>query len=309
MDLKLAKEVIACLPEDRTVFDYYQDRYAVMLLEQITGDGVAIADLKATRFGKLLNRPVVRDIVARKGDGVLNRDDLVWIDPGSEVQHYVLTLGIWGDAASYGWCQTSRRGANLVLQLNFSSEHDAPYRRFIDPDGHRPFEYAGHPVCDKGRNTLAWARIDLDLDGDEALIEEVQTDWLRRAEVVARQASRQARDASPETRAAAERLSDYANKTLAVHRRLWSEAMLAAAIWFLTEEIGISWIWYHDFDTGARLKKITCTKPPRSLYTDLPKRFCFERVNAAPALLSEKATRPLKRSLQQGNAHFWHLAV
>ncbi len=319
MDIKLANEIIACLPKDRTVFDYYKDRYAVMLLERVAGDGMAIADIKQTRYAKLLNRPLVKDVVARKGDGMLTRDDLIYVYPPGEVEHYVLTLGLWGwRKHDFGCDQTSRKGGNLVLQLNFSGEHDGHYRKFIDPDNRQPFAVDSHPICKKGRNTLAWARIDIDLDADEALIEEVQNDWLRDAESYLRWARTQL--GQPEI-APAERaevtvygikaldLVEYAESRLYLHKQIWSEAMLAAAIWFLTEEIGIGHIWYHDYETGAWLKNIGWAKPPRSLYTDLPKRFCFERTTAAPAFIAETAPRPLKKRLKSGKEHFWHMAA
>jgi hypothetical protein len=76
---------------------------------------------------------------------------------------------------------TSRRGFNLVLQLNFSSRHDEPYRKLVDPDDYRPFELGGHPVAKGALHTLAWSRLDIDLNTGEALIEEIQTDWIREA--------------------------------------------------------------------------------------------------------------------------------
>ena len=37
-----------------------------------------------------------------------------------------------------------------------------------------PFEWTSHPVHEGRHRTLAWARIDLDWESGEALIEEIQ---------------------------------------------------------------------------------------------------------------------------------------
>lgn len=70
--------------------------------------------------------------------------------------------------------------------------------------------------------------------------------------------------------------------------RLWDEAMLASAIWFLKEEIGITRIYYHTFEFGSQWKCITGMQPPRSLYTRLPDRFCFEKTRQVPHFLKQK---------------------
>ena len=51
----------------------------------------------------------------------------------------------------------------------------------VADDGPGPFEWWSHPVRQDGRHTLAWARMDVDLDAGEALIEEIQSDWIREA--------------------------------------------------------------------------------------------------------------------------------
>jgi hypothetical protein len=39
----------------------------------------------------------------------------------------------------------------------------------------------GHPIAPKPKHTMAWVRIDIAPDLSHALIEEIQTDWLRQA--------------------------------------------------------------------------------------------------------------------------------
>jgi hypothetical protein len=315
MHIRLANEIMACLPKERTLYHYHDDRYAIMLLERLIGEGMAIADIKSSRFAKLLDRPLVRDIVARKGDGRLNAGDLSAVFANNQ-ETYVLTAGLWGWKNERSWCQTSRPGANLVLQMNFSGEHDAAYRKLVDPQGHEPYAAYCHPICTKGRNTLAWARIDMDFGSGEALIEEIQNDWLRNAARGARYARtviydhdaerasagfRQARGVAPED------VIRYYDDILRPHRLNWSDAMLGAALWFLWNEIGLRRIWFHDHATGSRLKKIAWNLPPRSIYTDLPKRFCFERTADAPAFLLPEQQKKMKHRLKRGQERFWRL--
>lgn len=309
MDKKLTEEVIACLPNGRTVFHYFKDRFALMLLRQLIGSGARVADLKSGRYGALLARPPVKRALAGCGRGWLDAQalDLVW---GTDARAFLLTLGQWGGSRSR-WQQTSRRGWNLVLQLNFSSEHDRRYRRLVRPLRDAMLNGYGHPVMREGRRdlfreTLAWARIDLDFSSNEALIEEIQSDWVRRAAVLLRHARGRLRSgegldtwygAEGDPRAVVE----YVEGVLAPYKALWAEAMLAVSIDFIHRELGIDTIYYHEFETGCRVKNIQDTRPPRSLYTTLPRHFCFDRTTQAPTFLMadrqfcrryRKVTRP-----------------
>ena len=60
MDKNLLNEVIACLPKERTLFRYMCGDYALMLLSRIAGDGVRIADIKQSAYGRLLSKPTVQ---------------------------------------------------------------------------------------------------------------------------------------------------------------------------------------------------------------------------------------------------------
>jgi hypothetical protein len=79
----------------------------------------------------------------------------------------------------------------------------------------------------------------------------------------------------------------YCQKVLKPYQRIWDEAMLSATIDFIHRQLGISNIYYHSYQSGAWLKSITSTLPPRSLYTDLPKRFCFTRTDQDPEFLAD----------------------
>lgn len=73
--------------------------------------------------------------------------------------------------------------------------------------------------------------------------------------------------------------------------------MLNAAVQFLFEEIGLNDIYYHSFETGATLKHISFGLPPKSLYTKLPKQFCFDLVDEGPSFIrkDKHARRRLKK--------------
>ncbi len=183
-----------------------------------------------------------------------------------------------------------------MLQLNFDAAHDAVYRRLVKPRrGEPPFEYGGHPVA-RNRNTLAWARIDLDLQRGEALIEEIQSDWIREARTVATRAERSLHPCSQcnkkhafsrwDLHGSAEQVCRYVGNHVEPHARDWQEAMLLAAIWLIREPLGIRQIFYHTWESGTVLKNMNVNwAPPKSLYTELPKRFCFQAVKHAPTFL------------------------
>ncbi len=142
-------EIIECLSKGRTIYPYHKDRYAVQLLEYAVGKQKQVADIRSSRFGKLLNRPIVQDVVAQCGNGLISTGDLAtaWLP---DTESYRLTLGVWGSHNKREWdqCyyQTSRPGQNLVLQLNFSDVHDAEYKRRMKCGKRSILNYCGHPV-------------------------------------------------------------------------------------------------------------------------------------------------------------------
>ena len=306
MDIQLARDIIAMLPKDRTLFHYHKDRYALMLLEYAAREDISIAQIKRSSYAKLLDRPLVKDLLAASGNGKISTADMAGCWP-IETRAYVLSLGLWGwrKSSHRQWQQTSRAGTNLVLHLNFDRGHDTAFKNLVGSFGYGDFACNSHPINKKGRTTLAWARIDLDLDSGEALIEELQTDWLRNA-TEELEDLRKVNVAHSRYKQGLER---YVLEYLHPHVKIWSEAMLSAALFFLIREIGIRKIWLHDFDTGNRLKKIQWGKPPRSLYTTLPKRFCFEKISQPPSFLLGGITRKLRKRFKDGQEKMWHLAI
>lgn len=308
MDYESAQEVIACLGDERKIFHYYRDRYSLGLLRQLArqqaGGELPIAQVRQSPYAGLLQKPRLRPLLASLGRQALSEAHLLAHDYDPAQEAFVLGLGLWGG----GTCrarsrqQTSRAGCNLVLQLNLSGRHDRHYARLGVAPGH--FNYRGHPVS-RERNTLAWARIDLDWASGTALIEEIQSDWIRDVAWLAeRMASKLRRGSLPEDPARIYRLTcsiqsalAYCQHTLATCKPIWDEAMLWAAISFIGDELGLAHIYYHSEQSGQLLKRINGNLPPRSLYTDLPRRFCFTPTREFPEFLLREAR--VRKELKQ----------
>jgi hypothetical protein len=91
---------------------------------------------------------------------------------------------------------------------------------------------------------------------------------------------------------------------LAPYLSLWQEAMLSASIDFIHRELGIGTIYYHSHETGGVVKRIEWGQAPRSLYTQLPKRFCFDRTQTAPEFL--QVNRGFRRRIKKVKSPSWY---
>ena len=172
-----------------------------------------------------------------------------------------------------------------------------------------------HPVAEN-RNTLAWSRIDLDLETGEGLIEEIQTDWIRAVQSrakwwsVAKEPYRERMRKYHDWQI--DNIITYYDQVLKPHVDTWSEAMLSAAVWYLRNEVGISTIYYHTFEWGNRLKNIEggWRLPPKSLYTKLPRSFGFQETDEVPEFLLKNTThRPTRKKLRDEPVRFYKLNV
>lgn len=282
------------------VFPYFKDGYAPALLRHAVGAGMTVRALRASRFAPLLDKPLLARALASLGDGRVLPEWLASLTPHG-AERYRLTLGEWGDEKDDDrwWWQTTRRGKNLVLQVNFPAGHDRAYRKFLRCEDEHPFEFTSHPVHAGDLRTLSWARIDLDLDDGEALIEEVQSDWTREARGAYLDAVDSLDDDAAWSDAGSEqrRMQLYYEQVLAPHCAVWDELTLLAAILFVRETLGIRRIYYHTYRSGNYLKGLSrWAGPPRSLYERLPRRFCFERITELPRFLRRRwEDRPSRR--------------
>jgi hypothetical protein len=312
METKLAKEIIACLPRGRSLFHYGKHGYAPLLLSYVADGTPRIGDIRKSHYGKLLQTPPLKRVISGSGKPVLEKTQLelaYW----QNTLPFVLTLDLFD-----GDMQTSRRGVNLVLQLNFNNEHDREYERRAKPGKSTVMRCSGHPVMQPGkrelfRETLAWSRIDLAFECNQALIEELQSDWVRAAAYVKGWIAhcRKTDAELPEWFGLAGALADiegYIDKVLAPYLNIWQEAMLSSTIDFIYIELGIENIFYHSHETGGVVKRIEFGQAPRSLYSRLPKKFCFVKTEEVPDFLhADKGFR--RRIKRVSNPHWYKLEV
>ena len=307
--------VLDCIGFERRVFRYFRNRYAFQMLERLVGNGSTVAETKLSDLGSFLKKPVIREHLGKYGQRELFPElfTSAWIEP---VLPFVISFGFWRGKAG-GWSQVSRSGINLVLQLNFCGQHMKEFRRLYKPTEVRSLNCYGHPVrrnsdIETARETLAWARIDLDLDTGEALIEEIQTDWCRRAQRAlrwarwTRRAAKGQRDLPRELCCAGlpQDVEEYVLVVLKPYADCWDEAMLAAAITFIRGELGIRTIFYHSAESGAKMKRIRHYYPPRSLYSTLPIRFGFKKTQEVPDFLMEdRSFRRLYKAIKPVTMH------
>ncbi|MEJ2407579.1 MAG: hypothetical protein P8171_25615 [Candidatus Thiodiazotropha sp.] len=308
MEMKLAQEIIDCLPRGRSLFHYGRYGYAPLLLSYLLQGEASISELRKRPYGKLLQTPLLKVALSQSGKRVLELSLLeaaYWCD----TLPFVLTLDLFD-----GHMQTSRRGVNLVLQLNFSADHDREYVRLTKPGKQPVLRSRGHPVMQPGqrelfRETLAWSRIDLEFASDEALIEEVQSDWVRSAAYVKRWIGhcRQCKAELPvwfQLGGDLDGIERYIDQVLAPYLSLWQEAMLSASIDFIYRELGIRTIYYHSHETGGVVQRIAYGQAPQSLYSRLPKKFCLTRTAEGPEFLQGDKT--YRRRIKKVKKPSWY---
>ena len=312
MELQNIQLIKTVLGENRIHYRYYRDKHAVYLLHKLVENNpLSIREIRQSPFGRLLNRPLIREALRHWGDGMVTAERVLLLQP-SEQESFRLGFDSWGNRRRKDWRyeQTSRRGFNLVVQLNFSGVHNKRYRKLAADRLWHPFKAYGHPTQADREFTLAWSRVDIADDFSYALIEEVQNDWLRYAEEELIVDFERTLDTDNQVQLKRQHRSrhgfeveefrgylEYLRKNF---RNVWAEAVLAATIWVLLEEIGVERIFYHTYELGAKLKDCS---PPRSIYTQLPKKFCFRETEACPLFLEGR----VKRYRKKGEAKFFVL--
>ena len=269
-----------------------KDCYALNLLRHVIGGGRRVAELRRGPFARMLERATVKSALARASHGVLTPGCLHDVLPAPR-EHFSISLARGGGRRSWelsdSYYQTSRPGQSLVVQLNFPTLHDRAYRRLVAPEAASPFVSSAHPARAEEPFTLAWARLDADPRSPEVLIEEVQSDWVKRARRVAERACEWLAAGNPshhrfdsELDTTAPELLSYVNRVLSPYARVWEDAVLMAAIEFAYAELGARRVYFHTFEGGRIMKQLGGWLPPRSLYTDLPERFGFTKTRVPP---------------------------
>ncbi|WP_237066027.1 hypothetical protein [Microbulbifer guangxiensis] len=299
--------LVECLGSHRRTFYYFRDKFCLDLLDrELAGrpcESIPLRVLRQGRWAKFLSRPLLKPVLAGCGDGQLHRHQLPLAWPQDPLA-FNLTVDHWSQKKRY-WQQTSRKGSSLVLQLNFDRRHNREYERLVSPFPDEPRwrncsskvsirGRSAHPVNRDRGYTMSWARLDIDLDRGEVLIEELQTDWLRNCQALASGFQRvladgkglqRLRKAWPQFRGHYDQFVEYARDYLRPYRQIWSEASLTAAIEFIRNELGEMDIYYHSYESGAALKGIRYRLPPRSLYSQLPEKFGFCLTEDVPGFL------------------------
>lgn len=322
MKAKEISRIRRMLPE--TIhFPYYADRESPWLLAQLMARRARVSDLRRSDAAKLLSRPLVKPLVAGCG-GELRQRDVIALAYAQETFGFCdlsraartqlndiygaawlgfsLTFETWGTHEAAHWAQMSRDGGNLVVQLGFPADHAEIMGRYLGQDTRRKFEDGNHPVRREGAPTLAWARLDIDVDEGVALIEEVQSDWLRNVRWELENLEQQGR--SREVRST--RL--YDGYLRARYGRVWSRALMLSVLVVLRDFLGIRDIFMHQPEPGRILKEIDFDAPPVSLYRDLPRQFCFTATDEAPDFLTRVRRHDLS-VLRASGPLFWRLRI
>ena len=95
----------------------------------------------------------------------------------------------------------------------------------------------------------------------------------------------------------------YVKQTLEPYMKIWDEAVLAATLDFVHNELGINKVFYHSHESGAKLKNIS-GNTPRNLYSKLPKQFCFEKTMESPVFLQNDSR--FKRMTRKMSMPYWY---
>lgn len=287
-----------------------------MLLQMLSGKERRIQKLRQTAARKLLEKPAVKPHLSAFADGLLDPAVMPERQGLQSENCFRLSLDVYGEeSGNWRWKQVSRKGVSLVLQLNLNLSITEKLKRcYVDDDGDPFCSYHRHPAREGDFPTLGWARLDFDLETGEALIEELQSDLLRDFREVTERAHRARKSGDSffskwGTDFHTDRVIRLWQEHFSELERSWNEALLSASLWFLVSELGMKRIFYHTFETGSYLKGITGRRPPRSLYTDLPRRFCFEETGEVPELLAAEKDWKKRVRKAPGEMRFFRMAV
>jgi hypothetical protein len=277
--------------QEATTYTYFRDKYALLLAAWATGEGQRVTDFKRGRLAGLLQKDILKQHCARHA--VLREADLLAHAAPGEGWTLRRTLSYWGEAGCWWGAQTSREGYNLVLRLDFGHQQDRMAARLRVADVLEELDGRNHMHLAESYN-VAWCRLDMDWETGEVLIEEIQNDWLRDA-LRFKTAEWRYYDCLPwyclprkaDLRNDA-RFLEYCRTVIEPLEKVWSEAIVCAALEFIRNELGLRTVYMHTADCGARLKGMSdqYMLPPRSLYQEVPRRLCFEPTGEVPAFLS-----------------------
>lgn len=279
-------EVVEVLGQEAKPYHFFPEKYAWDHLNRVTqGQPKKVNALRKEGYGWLLQKPEVKKRMAEFPDGI--------IDPAQGYSQYPKvslhvnsTLSKWGtERAGYRKdFQLSRTGYHLVLQMNVARSLSLAYRKKVQYRDHLP-NYFTHPVS-KQWDTLAWARLDFDLEGQSVLIEEVQSDMVREMRWIERKSQNKRYSASSEERQLGNRMKLFLDHDFWAYEQYWQECLMALVIQFIDQELGFRSAFMHQWASGCAIKGIQLHMgPPKSLYSRLPKRMGFRKTDERPDCL------------------------
>ena len=232
--------LLSLFGQDMPAYHYFKDKYALQLAGWYAGEGKKVAEFKRSRFAGLLQKGVLKDHCAKQG--ILRAAELLE-HPSGQGWTFRQSLDVWGSDDDWGWTQVSRPGKSLVLRLDFGDEHGKLARKMRVGNAIEQLEWRNHMHADENHN-LAWVRMDLDWETGEVLIEEIQNDWLRNARNwIQKEADQPNRGwyrlAKKSVRKNDGRFLMYHREILEPLEKIWSEAMLCAALEFIRDRLGL----------------------------------------------------------------------
>ncbi|MBI1182631.1 hypothetical protein GC194_00055 [bacterium] len=293
------EELKAIFEEPADVY-YYKDKHLIDRLLGKTNASILLSSLKQMPEKVLLQKEwFKKEIMSKCQNAALQRAQLAHYWP-ADTTRFVITTAAWGTApAKYykdSWYQTSRSGFNLVLQVNFCEEHNQKYYSLLKPVESPVgiFNTTAHPVAKKFK-TLGWLRLDIDFETNEVLIEEIQNDWLRNlkwtAAFVAGGTTDDLQKRRLEDRGIRASLYDFYlyQQYLSKYAKQWDEMLLTVGLQFITNELQPAALWMHTFESGLLFKDLYRSKPPKSLYSALPPKMGFVKVDETPAFIAKES--------------------
>lgn len=313
MNIAEVEELLFFLKGEMAHYSYFQDRYAFQFLAWTleTHGEKSVGQLKQHAFGKFLNKPLLKKLSGKNSKWSAELLQMQWPET---CRNYEITFDKWGNHKEWSryWNQSCRKGSNLVLQLNFSEDHDLAQHKFKSGWGWLDNNYACHPVRKGGRHTLSWSRIDIDWETEEALIEEIQSDWItslldsrKMYQNIKNGRSRYQKKLTKNEEKLIEILASYL-ESLRFEVKHWPEITLAATIDLLRNQLGIKKIWYHTPESGALVKRLGTDGVPRSHYKDLPRRFGFQRKQEWPEFIRKNWGTRRKKIQEKCEAMEWN---
>jgi hypothetical protein len=265
-------------------FPFTPGDHALVILERHLEQPMRIRDLRRGRFAHLLQQAAVKTMLGQGcGDGWLDRQRVkAWRFKRQTGPSFRLTVSSYG--ADRQKIQSARAGKTLVLQLNFPWMHRWMVRDAFGTHPNREYmlDVQEHPTRKDGMHTLAWARMDFLPEGNDILLEEIQSDRHKKWQTISYWREHVVRE--PETYGDSiwntldaiqrwPKMQAYARDWIDPWSKHWPEAMLSAVCWFSDAILGRRSLYMHTVASAEAWQFVE--DMPVAPYTKTPKRLGF----------------------------------